>query len=807
MRSAIIGFVAGVGFLQMQAQLPSWLPLLVLIVAATTIGAVASRLQSATWKLALRFLVGAFAGFIWAAGFAHYYLAEELPRELEGKDIVVVGTIASLPNQFERGMRFNFFVERAQDEEQRSLAVPSKLALSWYSGYEAGGRDDIATVRPGERWQLTVRLKRPHGNANLHGFDYEAWLLEQRVRATGYVRSDAQNTLKNIRLASFVPSPKNFIENFRYGLREKISAALQGKEYAGIVVALVVGDQRGIAQSDWQLFNRAGIGHLVSISGLHITMIAGLFAAVVSALWRRSFFTGLQLPLLLPAQKAAALSGALAALTYVALAGFGIPAQRTLYMLTVVALALWYGRIAHVSSILCLALGFVVLLDPWAVLWPGFWLSFSAVAIILFVSAGRATQLSAARSGETWKWFAGLGSAARLQLAITIGLVPLTMLLFGQVSLVSPIANAIAIPLVSFLVTPLCLVGSFLPTALADDVLGLSHELIEWLASVLNVLTDSSFAVWSAPLPQWWMFGCAIAGTVWLLAPRGWPVRWVGALAWMPLLLNAPVHPEKGEMWATAFDVGQGTAVLIETEGHRMLYDTGPVYTPDTDGGNRVIVPYLKARGIYALDAVMISHNDNDHSGGALSLFDEIGVGKTFSSLDFDTAIVQRAPSHSRCQAGQTWTWDGVRFEVLYPDPESYAREKGKPNTRSCTVKVTAGDYALLLPGDIEAAQERQLIRADSQKLASSVLLAPHHGSGTSSTLPFLTAVAPQMAVFQVGYRNRYRHPKQEVYERYGELGIKRFRNDESGAISVQFGRDIKVSEYRKEYPRYWHKR
>jgi competence protein ComEC len=692
MRSAIIGFVAGAGFLQMQAVLPSYFLLLVLAVVAIALGAGSCCAQRNAWKAAMRIFAGILVGFVWAAGFAYYHLADELPRELEGQDITIVGTIDSLPNEFDRGTRFNFSVERAQDEELRSVRVPPRLALSWYSGYDAGSADAIETVRPGERWQLHVRLKRPHGNANLHGFDYEAWLLEQRVRATGYVRSDAGSSKpRNIRFQSFVPGPKNFIEDFRYGLREKISAALQGKEYAGIVVALVVGDQRGIAQSDWQLFNRAGIGHLISISGLHITMIAGLFAAIVSALWRRSFFTGLQLPLLLPAQKAAALSGALAALTYVALAGFGIPAQRTLYMLTVVAIALWYGRIACVSSVLCLALGLVVLLDPWAVLWPGFWLSFSAVAIILFVSVGRAPQLSAAGSSGTRKWLGSLASASRLQLAITIGLVPLTMLLFGQVSLVSPIANAIAIPLVSFVVTPLCLIGSFLPAAWADDVLSLSHALIAWLASFLNVLTESSFAVWLAPLPHWWMFGSALAGTAWLLAPRGWPVRWLGALAWMPLLLNAPIHPQKGEMWATAFDVGQGTAVLIETENHRMLYDTGPAYTPDTDGGNRVIVPYLKARGIFALDALMISHNDNDHSGGALSLFDEIGVRKTFSSLDLDTAIVGRAPDHSRCQSGQSWTWDAVQFDVLYPHSENYQREKGKPNTRSCTLKVTVG--------------------------------------------------------------------------------------------------------------------
>ncbi len=804
MRSAIIGFVSGVGWLQMQGALPSPAMMLTLAAFSLVLCGLVRMCRKPTAKTTIFFIAGAMFGHVWAAGFAHYYLADELSRELEGKDIIVIGTITSLPHRFERGVRFNFAVEQAQTTEKNLVNLPSRIALSWYSGQGSKSRSTLDAVRPGERWQLTVRLRRPHGNANPHGFDYEAWLLDQRLRATGYVRPDARAENKNMRLESFVPGVRNFVEHVRYVLREKISETLAGKKYAGIVVALVVGDQRGIEHADWEVFNRSGIGHLISISGLHITMIAGLFAALVSGLWRRSFFTGSQLPLLLPAQKAAALAGSFAALFYVALAGFGIPAQRTLYMLAVVAAALWYGRIASVSSVLCIALGLVVLLDPWAVLWPGFWLSFSAVAIILFVSTGRAPTPSADRSGLYRSRLADLSMAARLQLAITLGLVPLTMLLFGQVSLVSPVANAVAIPLISFLVTPLCLIGSFLPWSWGDVLLKVSHALIEWLAELLTILSDFSFAVWSAPVPEAWMFVSALLGTAWLLMPRGWPVRWLGMLAWTPLLLNAPVHPGKGEMWVTAFDVGQGTAVLIETEGHRMLYDTGPFYTSEANGGSRVIVPYLRARGIAALDAVMISHSDNDHSGGAMSVFDEIDVRNTFSSLALDSAIVQRAPGHRRCQSGQAWSWDGVQFEVLFPGPESYIRENAKPNTRSCTLKVTLGEYALLLPGDIEAAQERALISAGVQKLSASVLLAPHHGSGTSSTLPFLNAVSPKMAVFQVGYRNRYRHPKEEVLKRYRELGIERFRSDDSGAIFMRFGQGIEVSEYRKEYPRYW---
>jgi competence protein ComEC len=658
-------------------------------------------------------------------------------------------------------------------------------------------------------------MKRPHGNANPHGFDYEAWLLEQNVRATGSVRPDQGPASTNQRLDSFVLGIGNGLQRVRGWMRERIQAALPGKEYAGVIVALVVGDQRAISQSDWKIFNRTGIGHLVSISGLHITMIAGLFAGLVFALWRRSFFSRAEFPTLLPAQKAAALAGACAALAYVALAGFGIPAQRTLYMLSVVALALWTGRIASVSHVLCAALGTVVVLDPWAVMWPGFWLSFGAVATILYASTGRTRAHApepaiiglAEDSPGSPHWLASLRTAAHTQYVVTLGLVPLTMLLFGQISLVSPIANAFAIPLVSFVVTPLALAGSVLPGPFSPWLLRAAHWCVEQLALALTWLSELPAAVWTAPVPSWWIFLLATAGTLWLLAPRGWPLRWLGLAGWLPLLVNAPAHPDAGEMWITAFDVGQGTAVLIETPRHRLLYDTGPAYSPDADGGIRVILPYLKGRGVDRLDAVIVSHSDADHSGGALSIFDEIEVGWVSSSLPGAHPLVKAAPGHRRCEAGQSWTWDAVRFEMLHPSPVSYASAKWKPNARSCTLKITAGKHSILLPGDIEAVQETELVESDAAHLKASVLLAPHHGSGTSSTLPFLNAVQPDIALFQVGYRNRYRHPKQEVFDRYGELGIRRLRTDESGALTFRFGESLSVAEYRNEYPRYWHGR
>ncbi|MNR92456.1 ComEC family competence protein [compost metagenome] len=807
MRSALLGFAIGAWWLQTQAKLPSYFSILLLLIVACVLVALLRHSILYKLKIPLFGALGVTLGFVWAALYAQYYLAHELPKELEGQDITVIGTVSSLPNVFERGVRFNFAVEQVLPLDGVVPTIPAKLALSWYSAQVPSSVP--AMVQPGERWQLTLRLRRPHGNANPYGFDYERWLLEQNVRATGYVRPDADAHSKNERLQAFVWSFNNVLERSRSALRARIEQALQGKPYAGVIVALVVGDQRAIEQSDWEVFNRTGVSHLISISGLHITMVAAIFAGLIFALWRRSFFTSAGLPLLLPAQKAAALAGGLAALVYVLLAGAGVPAQRTLYMLTVVALALWSGRITNVSYVLCLALGVVVWFDPWAVLSPGFYLSFAAVALILYVSVGRAQALSNATQP---RWRLALRNAGMTQYAVTIGLVPLTVLLFGQASLVSPLANALAIPLISFFVTPLALLGSVLPAPLAGWCLGFAHFLVQELAQVLSWMSSWQLAVWRMPVPSWWMFALALFGTVWMLAPRGWPARYLGLFAWLPLVLNVPTHPRAGEMWVTAFDIGQGMALLVETEKHRLLYDTGPVYSPESDGGSRVILPYLHGRGISKLDGMMISHSDNDHSGGALSISKEIAVEQLSSSLPLDHPIINSAvergvKSHQRCTVGQSWDWDGARFEVLHPTPDAYEGAALKPNALSCTLKITLGDYAILLPGDIEARQEAELLATQGDKLRANILLAPHHGSGTSSTEPFLRAVQPQFAVFQVGYRNRYRHPKQEVYDRYGALGISRLRSDDTGAISLRFAQQMQVSDYRSEHARYWYGR
>lgn len=811
MRLGSIGLAMGAACLQTRAALPSAFALalaLCLLLAWLLAWQRLAERMPAVMRGVVALLSGAVLGFIWAAWLAHRALAPQLAPADEGRDLRIVGTIDNLPYRFSQGVRFNFAVESS------SVALPPRISLSWYAGY----RDqpaDVPEVRPGERWQLTVRLQRPHGNANPYGFDYEAWLLEQGLRATGYVRMARDNR----RIDGFVFSANNAVEHCRAVLRDRILAVLPGKPYAGVIVALVVGDQRGIDQADWQVFNRTGIGHLISISGLHITMVAGLFAWTAYTLWRWSFYTRAQLPLLLPAQKVAALVGAGVALLYVLLAGFGVPAQRTLYMLMVVAAALWLNRLTSITHVLCTALGVVVVLDPWAVLWPGFWLSFGAVAIILYATVGRTARPRAASlsPGVAPHVPAALTRRERLthalrvgvhtQYVVTFGLVPITMLLFGQVSVVSPLANAVAIPLISLVVTPLALVGSMLPQLLAAPLLATAHGLVEALALCLQWFSAMRYAVWSAPMPPFWLFCWAMVGTVWLLAPRGWPVRWLGLATWIPLLAAEPSHPAPGRMTVTAFDVGQGMALLIETSGHRLLYDTGPAYTPESNAGNRIILPYLRARGIGALDGMVVSHSDADHSGGALSLLEGADIGWVLSSLPPQHAIARAARQHAQCAVGQAWTWDGVRFEILHPLPASYANAALKPNARGCTLKVTAGGKSMLLAGDIEAEQEAQLLERDAGGLRADVLLAPHHGSGTSSTPAFLLAVRPQAAIFQVGHRNRYRHPKAEVYERYGAAGIARYRTDQAGALTLEFDETIRISSYRGTHARYWQAR
>jgi competence protein ComEC len=782
MRLGILSFVAGAWWLQQQSVLPdadwAWAP------AVLGIAAAAVRPAGTTQWLLREALVKAgcvAVGFSWAAWCAQHRLADALPPEWEGRDIAIVGVVAALPQPYERGVRFEFDVERVLTHGAR---VPGRIVLSWWGSPALEGEPaGYPELGAGERWQLTVRLRRPRGTANPHGFDYEAWLLERNLRATGYVRPKAGSS----RLAPMVHRPAYWIERVRQQVRARIQAALPEAPYAGVIAALAIGDQRAIPPEQWQTFTRTGVNHLMSISGLHVTMVSGLVLALVGGVWRRIP----RLALALPALKAAALAGLGAGLLYALLAGFAVPAQRTVYMLAVVAIALWLGVIESVSVVLCVALLVVVLIDPWAVLAPGFWLSFGAVAVILYVTTGRIRR-------EHW-----LATWGRVQVAVTLALIPPLLALFQQVSVVSPIANAAAIPVVSLVVAPLALIGVALPF---DLVLQSAHLVMSGCMALLEWLSAAPDAVWQQHAPPSWTVIVAIAALALLLAPRGVPARWLGVVGLVPLFTVAPGALRAGDVEIVVLDVGQGVSALVRTERHALLYDTGPRFGPGVDSGSRIVVPYLRAAAVKRLDGLVVSHDDDDHWGGAASVLQALPVDWLLTSLpDLDPLVVRTEPA-LRCESGQGWEWDGVRFEVLHPARESYADSAVKDNDRSCVLAIAAPGGRLLLPADIERRSEEELLRRAPGQLRADVLLAPHQGSRTSSIPDFVQAVGARVVVFPIGYRNRFRHPHREVVRRYVESGARIYRTDRDGAVTIAIhaSGEISVTPYRAVYRRYW---
>jgi competence protein ComEC len=622
-----------------------------------------------------------------------------------------------------------------------------------------------------------VRLRRPHGNVNPNGFDYEAWLLERGVGATGYVRQRGGQKLLGTRNNFF-----DLIESARETIRDRILRVLGPTPAAGILAALAVGDQRAISTEEWQLFNRTGVTHLMSISGLHVTLVSGLFAWLVGALWRRVPALALRLP----ARKAAALAAIAGAFGYTLMAGFAVPAQRTCYMVTVVALALWAGRIASPMRILALALAAVVLADPWAPLAPGLWLSFGAVTLIFYVASGWIGQESR------------LAQWGRIQWAITLGLAPAALLLFGQVSVAGPIANALAIPMISVVVTPLALAATILPW---DAPLQLAAWLVEWLLQFLEWCAALPGALWQQHVPVFWSVMLALGGAAWLLAPRGVPWRSAGLALMAPAFAIAPPAPAPGEAWITTLDVGQGLSVLVRTSTRTLLYDAGPAFGPDADSGGRIVLPALRGAGVGRLDAMILTHEDLDHIGGALTVMETIEVESLASSLPPGHALHSLAGASRRCAAGTGWEWDGVKFEFLHPGAEGgFARR----NNFSCVLRVATRGGSMILTGDIERAAEADLLKKQSA-VKTDVLLVPHHGSRTSSTESFIAAVSPRWAVVPVGYRNRFGHPNREVMDRYRSAGADIVRTDLGGAVRVILsGTDVKVTTERAAVPRYW---
>lgn len=791
MPALLIAFATGVLACQFLPSIPDgpWGLLTLLSMAAVgglQIYSACYAVRSSRYFLILLLLSSFVAGVGYTCWRSAAVLADSLPEAAMGQNIQLSGVVDSLPDRTARGQRFQLRVEHVDSK----FHVPERIQLSvWNVQQDADATDKpvVGPVKAGERWSFVVRLKRPHGLANPHGYDLEARLFESGVRATGYVKSGE-------RIDAFVPGFATSIARLRSTIRDRFDAVLPQEAYpdAGILTALAIGDQKAIPGSLWQVFAKTGTTHLMSISGLHVTLFSGLIALLVSSIWRR-------LPKLvsrLPAQKMGVFCGWFAAAFYTLIAGAGIPALRTLFMLTVGAIALLTGRHVSPFKILLLALVVVLLLDPWAGMSPGFWLSFVAVGLLLWAALSEHISSHEQRS---WRqrlslWFKGFG---RTQWAVTIGTLPFLLLFFSQFSLISPLTNAVAIPWVSGVVTPITILALVVPW---DGLLYLANALMNPLLGFLNWSAALPIAIWHAPVPSPLVFALALLGALCWLMPAGLPGRWMAIFLCLPLVLPKIEAIPAGEARVEVLDVGQGLAVVVRTHKHVLLYDTGPYYSSEADAGVRVIVPYLRAIGVDRLDGMVVTHRDTDHSGGAQSVLESMPVGWVADAPDTQFADAVPGVRSKTCRAGSGWSWDGVRFDFMHPSSPRAVKDQAS-NHQSCVLQVSIGDKRMLLTSDIELADEQQIVSNGLPH--SQVLLVPHHGSGTSSSAALLDAVQPEIAIIPVGYRNRYRHPKPSVMAAYETRKIKTYRTDTDGMVQVDLP-SMKVSAYRQIRQRYW---
>lgn len=741
------------------------------------LGAAAVALAvGALWLSRLRWLVLALAvgllAFAQAGLRAQDRLAHRLQPAWEGRDIELVGQIDSLPVAVvgqggAPGWRFQFAADGGGE-----AAPPPRLMLLAYG--EPGGA--APALIAGERWRWTVRLKRAHGLVNPNGFDAELWLFEQGLRATGVVRPGSGQRLQ--------APPWWSLDAARQRLRERLHERVADPTAAGVLAALSLGDQAAISRADWALFRDTAVAHLLSVSGLHVTLFAWLAMRLVEPLWRRSR----RLVLWLAAPVAARWLGVAAALGFALFSGFGVPAQRTVWMLAGVAALQSLGLRWPWTALLLAVAVLVTAIDPWALMQPGFWLSFMAVGLLM---------ASGAETARGWRQ--RLWAGLRSQGLATLGLAPLSLVCFAQISWIGLLANLVAIPLVSFVLTPLALLGGWVPPLWAAAA-WLNQGLMAWL----RWLAQWPGAVWWVPAAPLWAQGAALLGALAVVLPLPWRLRASGLLLMLPLLWPAVEAPPAGEFELLAADIGQGNAVLIRTAGHALLFDTGPAYAPGADAGERVLLPLLRGLGVRRLDALILSHRDSDHVGGAASVLQGLPVSQLYSSLEPGHPLLAQAPPHHRCEAGARWAWDGVEFRLLHPQPEHYGAGL-KSNDLSCVLQVqsASGQRALLL-GDLEAEQERRLV-AREPDLRAAVLLAPHHGSKTSSSPELLAAVQPRLALVQAGYRNRFGHPALPVQARYQAAGITLVQSAACGAWRWRSGQPLAQARCQRELDRrYW---
>lgn len=671
-------------------------------------------------------------GLCWACVSAQWALDDRLRPPLDGQTRWLEGRVSGLPQQTDSGVRFEL-----SDSRSRNARMPARIRLYWHGG---------PPVRSGERWRLAVTLKRPSGLLNFHGVDHEAWLLAQRIGATGSVKDGER--LAPARNA------------WRDAVRQRLMAVdAQGRE-AGLA-ALVLGDGSGLTADDWRVLQDTGTVHLLVISGQHIGLLAGLIYALVAALARYGCW-----PRTWPWLPWACGLAFTAALGYGLLAGFGVPVQRACVMVGLVLL--WRLRFRHLGIWwpLLLAFNSVLILEPLASLQPGFWLSFAAVAVLGLTFGGRLGRWSA---WQAW---------TRPQWLIAIGLFPVLLVLGLPISLSAPLANLFAVPWISLVVLPLALLGTALLAVpfVGAGLLWLAGGALDGLFNALALLAGQLPAWIPAEVPMgYWLV--SLVGAVLLLLPKGVPFRLLG---W-PMLLLAVFPPREpvphGQVDVLQLDVGQGLALILRTRHHTLLYDAGP-RSGAVDLGARVVLPSLKRLGVGALDMMLLSHADADHAGGAAAVARVLSIKRVVGGeTEGLPALLDTQP----CISGEQWAWDGVSFELWqWPDAVD-------GNPKSCVLHIQANGERLLLTGDIDRAAEQAFL-ASTLAVPTDWLQAPHHGSRSSSSWPFLQRLAPKSVLISRGRGNAFGHPHPQVVERYQALGTQVYDSAEQGAVRLRLG-------------------
>ncbi len=736
----ILSLLAGAVVVQMLPTLPpSWISILIGVVALALLFVRASS-RAPVWFV---------LGFAWTLLCAEAALDARLPADLHGRDFDVVGTIRGLPEVQDRSTRFAFDIESASLDGE-SVALQGHARLNWY--------DSAPALAPCSRWQLRLRLRPPRGLVNPGGYDSERGAVQRGVVAVGYVRKANEN--RRIGSATGL-----CVDQWRARIASAISHRLGGDPGSALLRALAVGDQQGIDDSQWQVLRATGIGHLIAISGLHVGMLATFGALLARLMWKAWPSLTLRLPgPLLEAPVAMA-----CATGYGLLAGMGVPTIRTLLMIAIALLARYMRRATTVAQGLALAALAIVVWDPLAVLSAGFWLSFVGVAILLSMTR------------PTHDGRAGWRDIPRLQLTLSLALLPMSVWFFGQGSLIGPLANLIAVPWVSFLIVPFTVAGSLLivdlPVVggplldLADVLLKVLWQLMQWMAAL------PSAQVYFASAPTW-AFMLALIGVGCMLMPRGIPLRAVGLVLLLPMLFPRQTPLAKGEFEAWMFDVGQGLSVFVRTRDHALLYDAGPRYPSGFDSGDAIVIPSLHALGIDRLDRLIISHGDRDHAGGAEA------VHLAFPEAEIESGEPERlAVAAKACRVGESWEWEGVTFQVVLASVERAT----KSNDRSCVVLVNGTSGSLLLTGDVSASVELAVAEAIGNLRRPLVLSVPHHGSKTASSERFLDAIDPQLALVSAGYRNHFGHPHPVVVGRYIERSIPLLNTADAGYLHMRF--------------------